>query len=195
MAFTDRSQAARQAILAAARQRFTRAGYDMTTIRSVATEAGVDPSMVMRYYGSKEGLFAAAVDLDLRLPDLADVPPEQVAGLLARHFVQRWEGDLADEAVMILLRSAVTNPAAAERMRTVFGRQVVSLVRTVTHDAPDSDVRAGMISTQILGVALTRYLLRLPPVANLDREALIAWLTPVLHYHLTGQAPGTGERA
>ncbi|MDQ2880366.1 MAG: hypothetical protein M3Y48_03665 [Actinomycetota bacterium] len=65
--------------------------------------------------------------------------------------MRRWEGDLADEAIMILLRSAVTNPAAAERMRTAFSTQVVNLVRAVTHDAPDSEVRAGMISTQLLG--------------------------------------------
>lgn len=185
VAFTQRSQPARDAILVAARQRFTREGYERTTIRSVASDAGVDPSMVMRYYGSKEGLFGSAVDLDLRLPDLTGVPVDQVAGLLARHFVDRWEGNLADEAIMILLRSAVTNVAAAERMRTVFGRQVVSLVRAVTDDAPDAELRAAMISTQLLGLALTRYILRLPPVAALDPETLIEVVTPVLRRWLT----------
>lgn len=189
MAFTERSQPARQSILAAARQRFTRDGYERTTVRSVASDAGVDPSMVMRYYRSKEGLFSAAVDINLHLPDLTGVPLDRIAGLLARHFVNRWEGDLADEAIMILLRCAVTNPAAAERMRTVFGRQVVSLVRAATHDAPDSEQRAGMISTQLLGIALTRYILRLPPVAALDPETLIEVVTPVLNLFLTHPAP------
>ncbi len=69
MAFTKRSQPAREAILAAARRRFTRDGYERTTIRSVASDAGVDPAMVMRYYRSKEGLLGAAVDIDLHLPD------------------------------------------------------------------------------------------------------------------------------
>ena len=184
MAFTGRSEPARTAILAAARQRFTRDGYERTTIRSVASDAGVDPSMVMRYYQSKEGLFSAAVDIDLHLPDVTGVPLDQVAGLLARHFVNRWEGDLADEAIMILLRSAVTNPAAAERMRTVFARQVMNLVRAATHDAPDSEFRAGMISTQLLGIALSRYILRLPPVANLDPHTLIEVVTPVLEHFL-----------
>ena len=189
MAFTARSQPARQAILAAARRRFTHDGYERTTVRSVASEAGVDPSMVMRYYQNKEGLFSAAIDIDLHLPDPTGVPLDQLAALLARHFVSRWEGDLADEAIMVLLRSAITNPVAADRMRTVFGRQVVALVRTVTHDDPDADVRAGMISTQLLGIALTRYVLRLPPVAALDAETLIAVVTPVLQQFLTAPVP------
>jgi AcrR family transcriptional regulator len=189
MAFTARSQPARQAILAAARHRFTHDGYERTTVRAVASDAGVDPSMVMRYYQSKEGLFSAAIDVDLHLPDARNVPLEEIAGLLARHFVNRWEGELADEAIMILLRSAVTNPGAAERMRTVFGRQVVSLVRAVTHDDPNAGLRAGMISSQLLGLALSRYVLRLPPLVALDAEALIAMVTPVLTHFLTGPVP------
>lgn len=189
MAFTERSQPAREAILAAARRRFTQDGYERTTIRAVASEAGVDPSMVMRYYQSKEGLFTAAVDIDLHLPDLTDVPLDQVAGLLARHFVNRWEGDLADEAIMILLRSAVTNPAAAQRMRAVFGRQVVNLVRTATRNSPDSELRAGMISSQLLGIALSRYILALPPIAALDAETLVRAITPVLDQFLRKPVP------
>ncbi|MGI8721644.1 MAG: TetR family transcriptional regulator [Geodermatophilaceae bacterium] len=194
MAFTERSQPARKAILAAARRRFTRDGYERTTIRAVAADAGVDPAMVMRYYQSKEGLFGAAVDIDLHLPDLTDVPLDEISGLLARHFVNRWEGDLADEAIMVMLRSSVTNPKAAERLRSVFGLQVVSLVRAATQNSPDSELRAGMISTQLLGLALSRYILRLPPVAALDPETLIKILTPMLARFLTGTAvPGPEE--
>jgi len=193
MVFTARSEPARAAILAAARQHFTRDGYERTTIRAVASEAGVDPAMVMRYYQSKPGLFSAAVDLDLHLPDPTGLPIEQAAGLLARHFVTRWEGELADEAIMIMLRSAVTNPTAADRVRAVFGGQVVTLVRAVTGDSPDSELRAGLISTQLLGIALCRYLLRLPPVAALDPETLIAAVTPVLEQFLTGPLPAAAE--
>ncbi len=175
--------------MAAARARFTRDGYERTTIRAVAADAGVDPSMVMRYYGSKEGLFGAATDLDLQLPDPSGVPLEALGGLLARHFVDRWEGALADEAIMLLLRSAVTNDRAAEQIRTVFGRQVVSLVREATGGAPDSELRAGLLSTQLLGVALSRYLLRLPPLVALDRETLIEVLAPILGHILTGPQP------
>lgn len=180
MGFTSRSEPARAAILVAARQQFTRSGYDRTTIRSVASEAGVDPAMVMRYYGSKEGLFGAAVEVNLHLPDVSGFPVEAIAGRLARHFVNRWEGDLADETIMILLRSAVTNDAAADRIRTIFGSQVVRLVQTVTGDGPDTKLRAGLISSQLLGVALSRHILRLPPLAALDSERLIDVLTPLL---------------
>lgn len=180
MAFSPRSAPARAAILAAARHRFTRDGYEQTTIRSVASDAGVDPSMVMRYYESKEGLFSAAVDVDLQLPDLTGVPLDQVADRLVRHFVSRWEGDLADEALMIVLRSAVTNRTAAERIRTVFAAQVVDIVRRATNDHPDSELRAGLVSTQLLGLALTRYLLRLPPISDLGHETLIQAVAPAL---------------
>ncbi len=180
MAFSRRSEPARAAILAAARNRFSQDGYEQTTIRSVASDAGVDPSMVMRYYQSKEGLFSAAVDVDLQLPDLAGVQPEQVAERLLRHFVSRWEGDAATEALMIVLRSAVTNQAGAERIRTVFAAQVVDLVRRVTHNHPDSELRAGLVSTQLLGIALTRYILRLPPIADLDQETLVQSIAPAL---------------
>lgn len=180
MTFTRRSQPARAAILAAARQRFSRDGYERTTIRAVASDAGVDPSLVMRYYENKEGLFGAAVDIDLQLPDVTGVPRNQVAGLLARHFVDRWEGDLADEAITVLLRSAVTHPAAAARMRTVFGSQVLDLVRAATQDSPDSELRAGLVSSQLLGIALSRHILRLPPVANLDPDLLITYITPTI---------------
>lgn len=187
MAFTARSEPARQAILAAARRHFGHNGYDRTTVRGVASDAGVDPSMVMRYYGSKNGLFSAAIDIDLQLPDVAGIPLDHVAALLARHFISLWEGELSDETMVILLRSAVTNPIAAERVRAVFGHQVAALVRTATNDSPDSATRAGMISSQLLGVALTRYVLRLPPVVALDPGTLVVLLTPVLHLHLTGQ--------
>lgn len=189
MAFTPRSHPARQAIVAAARQRFVRDGYERTTIRAVATDAGVDPSMVMRYYRNKEGLFSAAVDVDLHLPDPTRVPLDQLAGILAAHFVNRWEGDLADEAIMLLLRSAVTNPAAAQRMRTVFDRQVVGVVRAVLPESEDAELRAGLVSTQLLGVALTRYILRLPPVAALDPDSLIELITPLLDHVLTAPLP------
>ncbi len=189
MAFTVRSRPARQAILDAARQQFTHDGYERTTVRSVAAAAGVDPSMVMRYYRSKEGLFSAAIDIDLHLPDVRGVPLDQLASLLARHFVSRWEGDLADEAIMVLLRSAVTNASAAERMRTVFSQQVVSLVRAVTADGAEAELRAGMISSHLLGIALSRYILRLPPVAALDAETLIQLATAVLDQFITGPVP------
>ncbi|MGW1775013.1 TetR/AcrR family transcriptional regulator [Streptomyces sp. NPDC002104] len=161
------------AILRAARERFAAQGYERTTIRGVAADAGIDPSMVMRYFGNKEGLFDAALAVDLRLPDLGAVPEGELAQVLVRHFVERWEGDPADDALLVLLRSAVTHEAAAARMREVFATQVAPAL------GPDRGARvAGLVATQLLGLALTRYLLRLPPMVGLSPEAVIAAVVP-----------------
>jgi AcrR family transcriptional regulator len=184
MAFTERSQGTRSAILAAAREQLTTRGYDGTTIRSVAQAAGVDPSMVMRYYESKAGLFDAAIDVDLRLPDPTGVPRARLGELLARHFVARWEGDLADEATTLLLRASTTNPEAAARARALFETQVLQLVRQVTGDASEAPRRAGLLTAHVLGVALCRYVLELPPVVALEAGALIEAVAPVLQHYL-----------
>lgn len=193
MAFTERSRAAREAILAAARRRFSEEGYDGTTVRMVAADAGVDPSMVIRYYGSKDRLFAAAVDFDLGLPDIAGVPPPERGRVLAEHFVRVWESDWGQQNLLILLRSAVSHAEATEGIHAVFTDQVLPLVRAASGDPDDAEVRAGLFSTQILGTALARYLLRLPPLAALDPETLAATLAPLLQHVLTGPltAPAT----
>lgn len=186
MAFTRRSDQTRAAILRAARLRFAAEGYERATIRAIAADAGIDPSMVMRYFGSKNGLFAAAADIDLRLPDLRAVPRDRVGETLVRHFVERWEGDLADEVLIVLFRSAITNETAAEQLRRVFGGQVAGALATVVDDPAELPVRASLVSTQILGTALCRYVLRLPPVLALDPETLVANLSPTVQRYLTG---------
>ena len=186
MTFTSRSDQTRAAILAAARQRFAADGFERTTIRAIAADADIDPSMVMRYYGSKDGLFAAAADLDLHLPDLATVPREQLGETLARHWVERWEGGLSDELLIVLLRSAITNDHAAEQLRTVFGAQVATALAAVVDDPAEAPIRAGLVSTQMLGLALCRHILRLPPVVALDVETLIASVSDTVQRYLTG---------
>ncbi|WP_327283732.1 MULTISPECIES: TetR family transcriptional regulator [unclassified Streptomyces] len=169
----------RAAILRAARERFAAQGYERTTIRGVAADAEIDPSMVMRYFGSKEKLFEAALAVDLRLPDFTEVPAEELPGALVRHFLDRWEGDPADDALLVLLRSAVTNERAAERMREVFAAQVAPALAAVVGPARAARV-AGLVAAQLLGLGLTRYLLRLPAVTSLTPEAVVAGLTPAL---------------
>jgi AcrR family transcriptional regulator len=191
MAFTQRSAATRSAILVAARQLLAQKGYEGMTIRAVAAEAGIDASMVMRYYGSKEGLFAAAVDVDLQLPNPSEWPRERMGELLAQHVVARWEGALADELITLLLRSAGTNQSAAEHLRSVFQRQVMSFVHEIIGDDPDARIRAAMVSTQVLGLALCRYVLELPPVVSMDRDTLVSVMGPVLQHYLLGNLSGS----
>ena len=177
-----RSDATRAAILAAAREQFAAGGYQGATIRSVAAAAGIDPAMVMRYFGNKEGLFAAAAEFDLQLPDLGGVPRKEIGAALVGHFFDRWEGD---ESLMALLRTAVTNEAAAERMRAIFATQLAPLLAGVTGEPrPAVAARAGLIASQILGLALCRYVLKLPPVVALKRPAIVAKVGPTVQRYL-----------
>lgn len=181
-----RSDATRAAILVAARERFAADGYERATIRAIAADAGIDPSMVMRYYGTKEKLFAAAAEFDLRLPDLATVPRRRVGIELARHLLTRWDGD---ETLMALLRAAMTNEAAAERMRSIFAGQLGPAVAALCDDRAEAALRAGLVATQALGVAVCRYALRLPPLASVPSGELAPWLGRTLQAYLTGPAP------
>ena len=181
-----RSDATRAAILTAARERFAADGYERATIRAIAADAAIDPAMVMRYYGSKEKLFAAAAVFDLRLPSLDGVPPDEVGATLVNHFLNRWEDD---EALVALLRAGATNEAAAERMRGIFAAQVAPVVAALSPDPAEVPMRAGLLATQALGLALCRYVLRLPPVVALSRAEVVAWLGPTVQRYLTAPTP------
>src|SRR4051812_11359526 len=122
---TVKGDTTRAAILAAARARFAADGYQKATIRAIAADAAIDPSMVMRYYGSKERLYAAVTEIDLRLPDVGALPPEGIGAAMVGHFLRRWEGDPADDALLTLLRSAATDEGSAERAREIFREQIL----------------------------------------------------------------------
>jgi AcrR family transcriptional regulator len=185
---TRRSDKTRARILRAARRSFAADGYERTTIRSVAAKADIDPSMVMRYYGSKEGLFAAAVSFDLRLPDLSAFRREQLGAALVRHFLARWEGDVSDEALRVLLRTAASHDVAAERMREIFRSQLVPTLASVV-PKKEAAARAGLVSTQMLGLAFCRYVLRLPGIADLGHDTITARLGPTIQRYLFDSLP------
>ncbi len=195
VAFTERSAGTRGAILSAAKRLLAEQGYEAMTIRAVAGEVGVDPSMVMRYYGNKAGLFSAAVETDLLLEKVPLKPRAQLGVALARHFLSRWEGDLSDDALALLLRSAVTNSEAADRMRHIFNSQVTTFVRTCVDDETDAQRRAGLIGSQLMGLALARFVLKLPPVVAMDTDDLVDSVAPVLQHYLTQDLGGRVGKA
>ncbi|MFE1594512.1 TetR/AcrR family transcriptional regulator [Nocardia sp. NPDC058705] len=185
---TRRSDATKAAILEAARARFAADGYAKATIRAIAADAGIDPSMVMRYFGSKDGLFAAAAQIDLDLPDLSAADPNTMGELLIRRFLSIWEeGD--NTVLLILLRSSITDEAVATRFREIFADQVLPAVLRFGTPA-DAPRRAGLIVTQLLGLALCRYILRLPPVVSLTPRQIVTDIAPILQTYLT-----SGDRA
>jgi AcrR family transcriptional regulator len=181
-----RSDTTRATILDAARERFAADGYERATIRAIARDARIDPSMVMRYYGNKEGLFAAAVTVDLALPDLTGHPREEIGRVLVAHFLAMWE---ENEVLTALLRVGVTNQAGAERMQGIFRDQLLPVARRVCPDPEQAPARAALVATQVLGLALTRYVLRFPPAVALHREEVVAWLAPTIQRYLTAPSP------
>ena len=178
------AQDTRADILAAARSRFGAEGYERTTLRAVAGDVGVDPALVIRYFGSKQDLFAAAAEFTLDLPDLSTVDPDDVAEVLLPKFFAVWEDDTTFVA---LLRAAMTSATAADTMRMVFAKQVAPVLFAVTPDHPAQ--RAGLMGAFIIGLATTRYVLTNPAVANLSHEDLILWAGPVIRQLLVGPAP------
>ena len=178
------SELSRAAILTAARRQFQAAGFDRTNIRAVAAEASIDPALVIRYFGSKAGLFAAAVDADLALPDLAAVDPANLGKALLTHFIARWEGAASDDVLLTLLRSAVTHEEARERLLTIFSEQVVGALRPVVLAGELQD-RAALVASQILGLALTRYVLRIPGIVQAPPAQVIGDVAPTIQRYLT----------
>lgn len=181
-----RSDRTKSAILLAARERFAAEGYEKATIRAIASDAGIDPSMVLRYFGSKQGLFTAAARFDLQLPDLADTPPDQVGETLVRHFLQRWDDD---ETMVALLRAGVTNDGAVERLRGIFTSQLMPVVTAACPDPSEAPARAALVASQVLGLALCRHILRLYPIAEMPTDVLILWLGRTIQAYLCGVEP------
>jgi AcrR family transcriptional regulator len=177
----------RAAILDAARSRFGEHGYERTTLRAVASDVGVDPAMVIRYFTNKEGLFAEAASPELHLPDLTGVPHDQLTATLLPHFFRVWEHE---GTFLPLLRAATSNPAAAEALRTVFRSQIVPVVSAIAPDRPVE--RAAMLGSQILGLVVSRYILRTPVLVEMDDEQLMRWIDPVVVQYLVGPAPRPG---
>ena len=186
-----KSDATRARIVEAARERFRKEGFERTTIRKVAGDAGIDPSMVMRYFESKRGLFAAAMTVELRIPDLSRHPRDKLGEAIITHFLKRWEEPDAD-SLQLLLRSSASNEEAAERLRGVFRDQIVTLVARLRGSEADAREVASLIATQTVGLAYTRYVLKLPPLVAMPHETIIKVIGATIQRYLTAPLPKTG---
>jgi AcrR family transcriptional regulator len=185
-----RSEPTRRTILEAARQAFATRGYEQTTIRAVAAQAGIDPSMVMRYFGSKAGLFAAASTTHLQVPDLRPVPHAERGKFMVRHFVERWEDGPGDDTLVFLMRTAVTNDGVAAQLQGQFESLIVGPVAQLGVDHPER--RGSLIGTQLLGLTLCRYVLRLEPIASAAAAVVINDIAPTVQFHLQSPLKRTG---
>jgi AcrR family transcriptional regulator len=184
MARTRKPEASRAAIIAAARRQFGANGFERTTIRSVAAEAAVDPALVIHYFRSKDGLFAEASRLDITLPDLTGVPADRVVDALLPLFVELWG---PSGPLLPMLRAASTSRAAADALLGVFEARVApALMRAARDHARE---RAALIGAQLLGIAVSRFILGAPSVRDMDEATLAQWLRPVIAHYLTCDAP------
>lgn len=182
--FTDRSAQSRAAILAAARARFAADGYDKATIRAIAADAGIDPSMVIRYYGSKAELFEASAAVDLTLHQTVTGDPEKLAADYARTLITHWDGG-DNEVERLLIRTAITHPEAVAQVQRIFDLQIKPPILAALRDDPDAELRAALVMTQTLGLALCRYLLGVKPIADADPELVTRAIRDAIELHLT----------
>ncbi|MBB4854457.1 AcrR family transcriptional regulator [Mycobacteroides chelonae] len=181
-----RSDATRAAILEAAQEHFAGVGYEKATIRAIAATAGIDPSLVMRYYGNKGKLFAAAANFDIQLPEnLTEIPRSQLGAALVEHFLEKWE---ADDTMVALLRATVSQESARARMAEIFSSQMVPVIESLTADRALE--RATLISTQMIGLAMCRYVIQLGHVPDMTHEQIIELVAPTIQYYLDCSTDG-----
>jgi AcrR family transcriptional regulator len=177
----------RAALLAAAREVFAEQGYQGATVRAIAARAGVDAAMVNHWFGGKQGLFAAIMELPFDPLDLLEHilvgDPEALAERLIRTFVPLWD---AHEGGFTAVLLSIANQDLADQMgeffvTTIFGRlaEVIGVDQT--------EVRAGLCASQVLGLGLVRYVLKLEPMASADVETVVRLVGPNLQRYLTGR--------
>ena len=177
----------REKILAAARSHFGEVGYDGGTVRGIATASGVDPALVLHYFGSKEGVFRAAMDFPI---DPAEFIPRLLApgldGLgerLTRFFVDTWDSPVG-QPLLGLIRSVVGSESAAALMREFISREVLArIAKALEVDQPQ--LRASLAASSLIGVAMLRYVVKVEPLASAPSDQVAAWIGPAVQRYLT----------
>ncbi|MGW2841022.1 TetR family transcriptional regulator [Streptomyces sp. NPDC001493] len=169
----DRRRATEVRILDSARELFAQKGFERTTMRAVAAAARVDPALVMQYFGSKRGLFGQAVQALPAPPTVAADTDELVDQLLASLGLKL--GGLP-EGTLAMMRSMLTDEAAAEHVRVALGRQIGSVGAALP--AEDSELRAALLVTALLGVTIGHQLLGLAPLRDASADRVAALLRP-----------------
>lgn len=184
----------RDRILETARRQFGELGYDRTTVRGIAAEAGVDPALVAHFFGSKQRLFASAVELpfdpEVVLPKLLGGDPATMGARLARFVLELQEAEDTRWRMVGVLRAAASEPEAARIVReriiaAIFAPMVASL------DVADAPLRASLVSAQVVGLLMARHVVGVEPLASIDLETIVSAVGPALQHYLTGPLHGS----
>ncbi|GGM43456.1 TetR family transcriptional regulator [Dactylosporangium sucinum] len=187
------NQDTRMAILAAARAAFAERGYDGASIRQIATSAGVDPALVHHYFGAKDKLFLAAMEAPIDpgelLPKIFEPGLDGVGERLVRGFVGVWDSP-AGSAAAALVRSALQHDWSARMLRELLVTQILRRATTQLRlDPAEAPIRAGLVASQMVGLAMTRYLLKLEPIATMPADELVLNVGPTIQRYLEGPLP------
>lgn len=175
-------QTTRQSVLDAARTRFAADGFDATTIRLVAADAGVDPSQVMQFFRSKDALFAAAMDIPAaalqKFDTVFDGPDVELGERIVRAFLAAWEAPGDSQPLMAMLRGAIVNERAAEQLRGFIQSRLLH----GTQDRADGQamLRAGLAAAMLVGIVTSRRVIAVPVLAEADTEQIISVVAPAI---------------
>jgi AcrR family transcriptional regulator len=176
-------------IVTAAREEFAEHGWAGTTLRAVARAADVDPALVYHYFGSKEGLLDAATNPPQKwLESVAKVwttPIDQLGAALITLLLASWADDEIGPTLRAILQTAAHEPSTREKLRRIVEGSLMG-VSELGSDEHDRLVRSGLISSQMMGFALMRYVWKIEPIASMtDDEAIVA-IAPNLQRYVSG---------
>ncbi|ORA35548.1 TetR family transcriptional regulator [Mycobacterium aquaticum] len=185
----------RERILVSARELFARNGIDKTSIRAIATDAGVDPALVHHYYGTKTQLFAAAIHIPIDpmtvIGPLREVPIEQLGHTLPSILLPLWDSEMG-KGLIATLRSILAG-GEVSLLRTFLQDVIIAEVGPRVDNPPGSGrTRVQFVASQLFGVVLARYILELEPFKSLSVEQVAETIGPNLQRYLTGELPGLG---
>ena len=177
-------------ILAAAREAFAETGWAGTTIRAVARAAGVDPALVYHYFGNKDGLLDAATNPPQRwLQTVANTwatPVPELGTALLRLMLGAWADDEIGPVLRAVLQTAAHEPTTREKLRRVVETSLMG-VSQLGVDERDRTVRSGLVSSQLMGLAMMRYIWKIEPVASMSDDELVAAIAPNLQHYIEGE--------
>jgi AcrR family transcriptional regulator len=179
----------REQIVAEARHQFSELGYSRTTLRGIARGAGVDPRLLLHYFGSKQELFTASVELPMEPEQVTQVVfgsgSDQAAANAARLMVSVLDNPDTRRPFLALLRAAVAEPEAATLIRKVITvRLLEPMAQRLGGERPE--LRASLVASQLVGILLVRHVVGIQPLADASREELIRALEPVFEHYLHG---------
>jgi AcrR family transcriptional regulator len=179
----------KEVVLRAAKRRFAERGYEKTTLRQIAADADVDAAMLVYLFGSKAGLFRESlrliVDPEVLVAAMANGPREEIGGRLARTYLRIWDEAETGPTVVAMMQSATSNPDAYQAFRDFMSGYVLAGISGVLGDGPDTWLRANLAGTNLVGMALLRYVMRVEPLADLSTEEVVELMAPSVHRYLT----------